>query len=442
MTTSYTKNLNGKTTAEIATQLTSAIRTGRLSVGDKLPPIRQLATQLGVSPNTVANAYTQLGDAGLVISHGRGGTLVAEKPSTLDTGSVIPEGLFDLAHGNVDSYLLPKPSGNLSDIFSTEAGYDADSDVDELLKLAEKCLISKGKISTNLSVFSGALDAMERALRAHTIPGSRVWVEDPFWPPVLLLLKNLRLKPVPLLVDSDGCTLPGDDEQATAVILTPRAHNPTGITMSAERKQEWNKFLQNRSDCLLITDDYWGPLPNEESQYDGSLDGPILTSNLWLNIMSTSKFLGPDLRIAIASGNELLLNAMRHQQILGPRWVSHLLQKIAAKLWQESIDNGQLAEAANSYQLRRTHLCQMLSDKLGTEIETGEGLHLWLPVKSEIATVQNMAARGWAIQAGQPFRLTSQSAVRISLGNIRPDHYNKLVDDLAQSLLIAGRVIT
>ena len=212
--------------------------------------------------------------------------------------------------------------------------------------------------------------------------------------------------------------------------------------MSAERKQEWNTFLQNRSDCLLITDDYWGPLPNEESQDDGSLDGPILTSNLWLNIMSSSKFLGPDLRIAIASGNEQLLNAMRHQQILGPRWVSHLLQKIAAKLWQESIDNGQLAEAANSYQLRRTHLCQMLSDKLGTKIETGEGLHLWLPVKSEIATVQNMAARGCAILAGKPFRLTSQSAVRISLGNIRPDHYNKLVDDLAQSLLIAGRVIT
>lgn len=52
-----------------------------------------------------------------------------------------------------------------------------------------------------------------------------------------------------------------------------------------------------------------------------------------LYVLSLSKFLSPDLRIALACGNPTLLQAMRADQYISERWVSHILQQIAARLW-------------------------------------------------------------------------------------------------------------
>ncbi len=61
---------------QIVDQTVAAIGTGRLVPGEKLPPVRALATQLGVAVNTVAKAYRQLEEEGHVETRGRGGTLV------------------------------------------------------------------------------------------------------------------------------------------------------------------------------------------------------------------------------------------------------------------------------------------------------------------------------------------------------------------------------
>ncbi|PRY21712.1 GntR family transcriptional regulator [Pseudosporangium ferrugineum] len=49
---------------------------GSLPAGTRLPPVRHLATQLGLAANTVARAYRELEQAGLVETHGRAGTLI------------------------------------------------------------------------------------------------------------------------------------------------------------------------------------------------------------------------------------------------------------------------------------------------------------------------------------------------------------------------------
>ena len=58
--------------------IVARIVSGRLSGGDRLPPVRTLASDLGLAPNTVAKAYRELETAGYVVGRGRHGTFVTE----------------------------------------------------------------------------------------------------------------------------------------------------------------------------------------------------------------------------------------------------------------------------------------------------------------------------------------------------------------------------
>lgn len=67
---------------QIKASITGLIAAGTLAEGHKLPPIRQLAGDLGVAPNTVARAYRELEGDGLIRSRGRRGTVVLPAPPT------------------------------------------------------------------------------------------------------------------------------------------------------------------------------------------------------------------------------------------------------------------------------------------------------------------------------------------------------------------------
>jgi GntR family transcriptional regulator len=68
---------------QIANQIKHLVASGRLSAGDEVPPIRVLAEQLVVNPNTVARAYLELERAGIVNKQQGSGTYVAETSSPL-----------------------------------------------------------------------------------------------------------------------------------------------------------------------------------------------------------------------------------------------------------------------------------------------------------------------------------------------------------------------
>jgi GntR family transcriptional regulator len=69
---------------QIIDQVRSAIATGTLTPGDRLPTVRQLAVDLSVNPNTVARAYTELELTGLVETQMGSGTFVGPKPVEVD----------------------------------------------------------------------------------------------------------------------------------------------------------------------------------------------------------------------------------------------------------------------------------------------------------------------------------------------------------------------
>lgn len=430
--------ISGKTASEIADSLLQALRSGALQPGDALPAVRALAQQLAVNPNTVAVAYARLRDAGHVVTDGRRGTRVVAPPASLPQAYAVPAGLRDLASGNVDASLLPQLQGGAAAwaALAASARYEAPADLPALQAEARQWLAAQGLPSEQVGVFSGTLDAVERALRAHTHPGERVAVEDPCWPPMVALLHHLRLKPVPLPVDGEGLCVPDAGVLAgcTALVLTPRAHNPTGAAVSPARWQALRRQLQALPHLLVVLDDHWGPLSSAPLAMAASLPA------LWLHVVSVSKFLGPDLRVALATGSPALLQSMQAQQALGPRWVSRILQGLAAGLWRQMREGSALAQAGGSYAARRQALAQALALHQ-VAVPPGEGLHLWLPVADEAAVVQSLASRGWAVQAGGPLRLASAPAVRLSLGECKALDMPRLAVDLAQALCAPGRAV-
>lgn len=62
---------------QLTTQIQDAVKAGTLAPGSKLPTVRSLATELGVATYTVARAYRQLEDLGVIETHGRNGTTVS-----------------------------------------------------------------------------------------------------------------------------------------------------------------------------------------------------------------------------------------------------------------------------------------------------------------------------------------------------------------------------
>src|SRR3954453_2784715 len=99
--------IEGGGAAEIVASVRSLVARGALEHGTLLPPVRTLAEQLGLNRNTVAAAYRQLAERGVVEGRGRGGTVVASPERLRGEGAFSPVPSIDLAGGNPDPRLLP-----------------------------------------------------------------------------------------------------------------------------------------------------------------------------------------------------------------------------------------------------------------------------------------------------------------------------------------------
>src|SRR5437016_5058357 len=224
--------ISGRTAVNIAASVEGAVASGRAAGGDLLPSVRQLSAHLGVSAATVAAAYRLLQERGVVTAERRRGTRIrAAAPVAAPAAEPLPKNVRDLATGNPDRALLPHlPGGQLL--------YNEALNEPELVRLATKQFEADRVPAGHIAIVSGALDGIERALREQLRPGDRVLVEDPCFTGVLDLLYALALVPVPLSVDDEGLVAGALERalrDARALIVTPRAQNPTGAAISARR---------------------------------------------------------------------------------------------------------------------------------------------------------------------------------------------------------------
>jgi DNA-binding transcriptional MocR family regulator len=428
--------VTGRNARDIAASLEKRLTVAGGQAGQRLPTVRALARELDVSPATVASAYKLLNLRGLTTGSGRRGTRVAQPPlARAVVPLAVPQGTMDLASGNPDPVLLP----------AAEPGFRAvrpgllykGASIDPSLRaFAAAEFEADGIPSRAMALASGALDALERILREHTRAGDRVAVEDPLSPGIHDLISVSGLNGFPLAVDDRG---PCPDaigeaigQRCRAIIVTPRAQNPTGAAIDSGRAAELRRLLRRAPDAIVIENDYMAPI-------SGVPIFPLRTGSneRWAVIRSTSKFLGADLRVALVAGDQLTISRMERRQALGTRWVSHILQQLTLALWSDPSSGRRLARATDIYTQRRQALQAALSSQ-GIDVTARSGFNLWIPVSDETYVVQALASGGWAVAAGARFRVRAAPAIRVTASMLEPSAAIRFAADLAAALHPSG----
>jgi DNA-binding transcriptional MocR family regulator len=419
--------ITGSTAREIAASAEAAIRNGSLESGDPLPTVRELARKLGTSPATINSAYRTLRQRGLVVAEGRRGTRVAwrpplrtpMRPAPMATAPVAVESrLRDLTIGLPDLALLPPLDSALAriDLGSKLAIGGLDAPDPDLLEVGRAGFERDGLAADSLAVVSGALDGVERVLQAHLRPGDRVVCEDPAYPSIRDIVLALGLVAVPVRVDERGM-IPSRLEAALrdgaeALVQVPRAQNPLGAALDQERAGELRELIADHPRLLLVEDDHAGPVSGAPF---ATLVAP--ESERWAVIRSMSKILHPDMRVALVAGDEATIARLEGRQALGPRWVSHLLQALAAEMLRDPAFGETCARAGEVYANRRRALIEALAEH-GVQAYGRSGMNVWVSVREEAPALRALLDGGWLALAGEHFRIQTPPGIRITVSKL------------------------
>lgn len=436
------KHITEATARQIVRAVEAALAEGALLPGDPLPTVRGLAGELGVSPGMVAAAYRGLRARGVISTEGRRGTRIAPRPGPQPrVDAARPAGLRDLSFGNPDRALLPDMRPALARVDGRPHLYGEAAHLPALVEQAARDFAAEGVAPGPISVVSGALAGIERALREHLRPGDRVAVEDPGFSNIFDLVVSLGLDRLPVEVDEAGmrpeALARALEQDARAVIATPRAQNPTGAAFSPERARALGALLAAAPDTLVIEDDHAGPVCDTPPCWLHGAGGRDPHPH-WVLVRSFSKSLNPDLRLAVVTGDAETMSRLDARLAVSERWVSHVLQQITAALLADPEARSAVARAREAYARRRRALVDALAAE-GIGAQGGSGFNVWVPVPEEGATVQGLMARGWWVAAGERFRLRSPRAIRITTADLRVAEAPRLAADLAQVLHGAGR---
>jgi DNA-binding transcriptional MocR family regulator len=367
-----------------------------------------------------------------VIGEGRRGTRVRAGTGTPYLSvTPVPEGVRNLALGNPDPEFVPSLAPGLRAVDPNPSLYGVRANLPDLVEVIRTQLHDDGIARDRVAVVSGALDGIERVLVASCRPGDRIIVEDPCFPRVLDLARALGLQLVPVTVDEHGVQ-PDSLERALkasvrAALFTPRAQNPTGGHIDNGRARELRRVLDRYPQLMVIEDDYAGPVAG----------APIETLTAkrarWAHVRSFSKVLGPDLRVAFVVGDETTLARVEARQRLGTGWVSTVLQSIALELLTDRAVAQLLARAEQAYAARRQAMLRALGVH-GIEAFGRSGLNLWVPVREEMSVVRALLDAGWAVSAGERFRIDSPPGIRITISTLKEGEAEAVASCITESM--------
>ena len=409
------KYADASSAVKLAASLERLVRDGRCAADSLLPPLRDLAVGLGISPGTAAAAYKVLRERGVVSTDRRRGTRVLTAPSQHEYRDLpVMKGELDLRAANPDPQLLPNLRPAFAAISLASGDYGGDHLDPKLSHIAQRMFVKDEIDATHLFVAGGAIGALQRALRATAVAGDKVAVEDPGFNEHHALVRSVGCTPVAVAVDDEG--MQADSLAAAlrggvrAVLLTARCQSPTGAAITRNRAVKLREVLREAPHVAMLVDDYGALLcPRPVAT-------PLGVNDQWMIVRSFNKVLAPDLRVAIAVGDAQTIGRMREQLWLGDGWVSPYLQRACAEALASIAP---LRHAGRVYETRREALREALRG-YGIVSHGASGLNVWIPVQDEAAVVTGLAAKGFHIRAGARYRLLSAPAVRITTARLLP----------------------
>jgi DNA-binding transcriptional MocR family regulator len=421
---------NGPKYLAIAEALLADVRSGRLRPGERLPPQRVLAKEIGVDLTTVTRAFNEARRHGLIdASAGRGSFVRAPttSPHALATGLLpaidmsmnappqprearLAERLRD---GIADVLASPEVALQLS--YQDSAGAAPDRAAGALWLERRLGPVSPDRVL----VTGGAQTALFAVVAALLQPGDGLCAGALTYPGLRAVAEQRGLRLLPIALDKDGLDPEAFEEicrreAPRALYCVPTLDNPTTATMPAGRREEI-VVVARRHGVAIIEDDAYGPLPSEAPAPLAAL-APDIT---W-HVASLSKCATPALRIAYVVTPDLAQTLRLAAEV---RVTSLMAPPLTAALASRWVLDGTLETVTAAIRGENTARQRIAREVLkGADFAAHpEGHHLWLrlPGPWQRAEFVTHARRsGLSIVASDAFAVAvpPPEAVRVSLG--------------------------
>lgn len=426
----------------IASALVEAIEDGRFSPGDRLPPQRELAWQLGVTVGTVSRAYSEIERRGLLSGEIGRGTYVRTAPPPGDL-PLRPQ----VAQDGIDLTLnFPAPGIERDALAQALSETARDPDAGRLLayqpdtglpdhRAAGAAWLARRGVSSSAEgtiVTAGAQHGIIVSLAALTRPGDRILTERLTYQGIKPAASMLGLRLDGVEMDDEGI-IPAaleqaiDETGARQLYCTPTLQNPTTATMSDARKREIAE-IAIRNDLTVIEDDIYGIL------LDPPGPPPLATyaPGHVIYVTSLSKSVAAGLRIGYVAPPARIAERVG-AAVRASCWMAAPLTAEVATRW---IANGEAERILQDHRDTAEARRRLAVDKLSGQsyLAPVGSLHVWLDLPEPWRAAQFITAaqqQGVAIAPAETFAVGRGSvphSVRICLGT--PREVGKLSDAL------------
>jgi GntR family transcriptional regulator/MocR family aminotransferase len=405
-------------------RLRTAISTGHLPVGTRLPSTRTLATDLGISRGVVTESYQRLTEDGHITTHGRAGTRVAnsstgrsqvriavrppepphkdresadtscpaaDNPEIFDDLRAAPARI-DLTPGVPDLAAFPRAAwlraerAVLNDLESAEFGYGDPAGTPALRRAVANWLARNRGIAADpddLIVVAGVAQAIGLAAQVLGQRGvQEIAVEDPGSLGSRQHLQNWGMRTPPVPVDDRGLQVDVLRKSGAAVVMvTPAHHFPTGVVLDGERRRELIQWAADGG--LVIEDDY-----DAEHRYDRPPVPALraLLSDRVIYAGSISKLLAPSLRIGWMLAPPQYKDGLIGRKRLADLGNAALPQLTLAHLMESGELERHLRFLRRRHRVRRDAMVSAIHNYLPTATIHGAaaGLHLTITFNDRI----------------------------------------------------------